>query len=268
VSAVTAYDVVALDLDGTTVRSDGTIGERTQAALRRVEDSGCTVIAVTGRPPRWMPPILDALGPEGLAICANGAVVLDVATRAVVEQRLLEVDVVRRLVAELTTQLPDLRFGVELADDDGFAHEPGYQPSWDVGVREMRSREDLFTRPAVKLLARSAALDADALLARARQVIGAEVATLTHSSQEGLLEISAAGVTKATTLADLCARRGTEPSRVIAFGDMPNDVPMLTWAGRAVAVANAHPEVLAVADEVTLSNDEDGVAVVLERLWS
>jgi len=53
---------------------------------------------------------------------------------------------------------------------------------------------------------------------------------------------------------------------VIAFGDMPNDVSMLAWAGRGIAVANAHPEVLAVADEVTASNDEDGVALVLERL--
>ena len=93
-----------------------------------------------------------------------------------------------------------------------------------------------------------------------------ETVTLTHSSDDGLVEISASGVSKATGLARLAEERGIDPGRAVAFGDMPNDLPMLAWAGRAVAVANAHPEVLALADEVTASNDEDGVARVLERL--
>jgi len=72
-------------------------------------------------------------------------------------------------------------------------------------------------------------------------------------------------VTKASGLAALAAEHGVEPGEVVAFGDMPNDLPMLAWAGHAVAVANAHPEVLAAADEVTAGNDADGVALVLER---
>ena len=106
---------------------------------------------------------------------------------------------------------------------------------------------------------------ADELLALAVEVLDGQVA-VTSSSSEALLEISAAGVTKASALAALAARAGIPAAEVVAFGDMPNDLPMLAWAGRAVAVANAHPEVLAVADEVTASNDEDGVALVLERL--
>ncbi|HWB38139.1 MAG TPA: HAD hydrolase family protein, partial [Rugosimonospora sp.] len=81
----------------------------------------------------------------------------------------------------------------------------------------------------------------------------------------GLVEISAAGITKATGLALLAAEYAVAPEDVVAFGDMPNDVPMLHWAGRAVAVANAHPEALAAADDVTLSNVDDGVAAYLER---
>ncbi len=87
---------------------------------------------------------------------------------------------------------------------------------------------------------------------------------MTHSSFDGLLEISAAGVTKATGLAALAEHRGIDARDVSAFGDMPNDLPMLAWAGRSYAVANAHADVLKAADEVIRSNDDDAVAEVLE----
>jgi HAD superfamily hydrolase (TIGR01484 family) len=116
----------------------------------------------------------------------------------------------------------------------------------------------------VKLLARHEELGSDELLAAARAAVGAG-ATLTHSSNDGLLEISAADVSKASGLASLAAELGVPAAETVAFGDMPNDLPMLAWAGHGVAVANAHPEVLAAADEVTASNDDDGVAEVLAR---
>jgi hydroxymethylpyrimidine pyrophosphatase-like HAD family hydrolase len=109
-------------------------------------------------------------------------------------------------------------------------------------------------------------MTSDELVAHARELV-ADLAELSHSSNvEALLEIGAAGVSKASALAVLCERKGIEPADVLAFGDMPNDLAMLQWAGRSVAVANAHPEVVEVADEVTASNDEGGVARVLERL--
>jgi hydroxymethylpyrimidine pyrophosphatase-like HAD family hydrolase len=80
------------------------------------------------------------------------------------------------------------------------------------------------------------------------------------------MEISASGVSKAVALSRLADELGVPADEVVAFGDMPNDVPMLGWAGHAVAVANAHPDVLAAADEITASNDDDGVAQVIERL--
>jgi hypothetical protein len=73
-------------------------------------------------------------------------------------------------------------------------------------------------------------------------------------------------VTKAAALGDWCASQGIDSADVIAFGDMPNDLPMLTWAGRSFGVANAHPDVLAMVDEVCATNDENGVARVLEAL--
>jgi hydroxymethylpyrimidine pyrophosphatase-like HAD family hydrolase len=125
----------------------------------------------------------------------------------------------------------------------------------------------LVSQPSVKLLLRHGDLMADELLQRARGLVG-HLAELSHSnSADSLLEIAAAGVSKASALTRVCAERGIASEEVVAFGDMPNDLPMLRWAGHAVAVANAHPELLAAADEVTSSNDEAGVARVLERLF-
>jgi hydroxymethylpyrimidine pyrophosphatase-like HAD family hydrolase len=121
------------------------------------------------------------------------------------------------------------------------------------------------TGTCVKLLAWSAAPVTDAVLDVVGRALPAGTA-VTYSGGAGMLEVHAAGVSKVVTLSALCAGWGVPAAQVAAFGDMPNDLPMLRWAGRAVAVANAHPSVLAIAHEVTASNDDDGVALVLTRL--
>jgi len=255
--------LVATDLDGTLVRSDGTVSPRTTAAIARVEAAGVPFVMVTGRPPRWMGGIAEATGHRGLAVCANGALVYDLHAARVVRTDLLSGEAALGVVDALRRELPGIAFAVERHEAD-FAHEPSYRPRWDSGDKLTQAPvEQLLAGDVIKLLARHEELTADELLASARGAVG-DAATLTHSSADGLLEISAAGVSKASGLASLAADFGVEAADVIAFGDMPNDLPMLAWAGRAVAVANAHPEVLAAADEVTASNDDDGVAQVLD----
>ena len=258
--------VVATDLDGTIVRSDGSISARTRAALEAAEAADALVVLVTGRPPRWLHGIAEATGHRGLSICANGALVYDLHTERVVASYPLSVEVARDVVASLRSAIPGIGFAVETLDD-GFGHEPAYRPRWTADGAQIAALDDLLCGPLAKLLARSEELDSDALLAAAREVIDADVATMTHSSRDGLLEISAAGVSKATTLAALCEQAGRWAGDVVAFGDMPNDLPMLAWAAHSVAVANAHPDVLAAVDEVTASNNDDGVAMVLERFF-
>jgi HAD superfamily hydrolase (TIGR01484 family) len=258
---------VASDLDGTLLRSDGTVDERSRRALAAVQEAGALLVLCTARPTRWIHPIAQAIGHRGLAVCANGGVVWDLETESVLETVALEPAALREVVDRLERALPGGAWAVERAD--GFAHEPSYEPRWPVpDGTVIGAVETLIGQPAVKLLLRHHHLSADALLERARAELGG-LAELSHSnSADGLLEIAAPGVSKATALAQLCEERGIGREAVMAFGDMPNDLPMLAWAGYAVAVANAHRDVLAVADEVTARNDDAGVARVLERLFT
>jgi hypothetical protein len=259
--------IIATDLDGTLLRSDGTLGALTRDVLAACQAAGALVVICTARPVRWMRPLGAQIGGGLLAACANGAVLWDMT-----EDRLLGATALAGVDADTVVQsieaaLPGGAWAVERPD--GFGHEPGYRPHWPPppGSLVAPARE-LVSEPAVKLMFRNENHTADEMLGPAREAAG-DRAEVTHSNSAGdLLEISAAGVSKATALAALCAQRGIPAERVIAFGDMPNDLSMLRWAGHAVAVAGSHPEVLAEADEVAPNNDQEGVAQVLARIWS
>ena len=259
------HRLVATDLDGTIVPWDGEITDRTVAALQAVEALGVPLVLVTGRPPRWMSDVAKRTGHTGVAVCANGALLYDMHTEKVVDSFPISVEVGLDVARRLREALPDISFAVETLD--GFAREEGYAARWDAALaRQVDALERIYDRPAAKLLARHEALGPDDLLAAAREVAG-DLVELTHSSSSGLLEISAAGVSKATSLARLSEQHGVEAADVVAFGDMPNDLPMLAWAGRAYGVAGGHPEVLAAVDRVVEAPEDDGVARELERLF-
>jgi Cof subfamily protein (haloacid dehalogenase superfamily) len=259
--------LVATDLDGTLLRSDGTVDARTRRALADVEAAGAMLVLCTARPTRWMRPLAQETGHRGVAICANGGILWDLHSESILETFQLEPKVAREVVTRLQSAIPGGAWAVERAS--GFAREPTYHSRWPMPENTIVDAVDaLIAEPAVKLMLRHQDLLADALVQRARAVAG-HLAEFTHSnSTDGLLEISAAGVSKAAALARFCDERGIGADQVVAFGDMPNDVPMLQWAGHSVAVANAHPDVLATANEVTATNDESGVAQVLERLFT
>ncbi len=259
--------LVATDLDGTLVRSDGRVSERTASALRTAMAAGAHVVFVTGRPLRWMSGVVADTGLAGTAICSNGALLVDLADGRTLGRRLLAPNVAAEVARRLRAALPGLAFAVER--EDGFAREPGYHPRFDWGVAgEVGPVEVIADRPLLKLLARHEAMDSDELVRCAEAVLDGR-ASLTHSTWTGggLLEVAGEGVTKASTLARYAAGLGLGAADVLAFGDMPNDLEMLAWAGSAYAMANAHPDVLAVVDRVAPANDEDGVAAVLERLF-
>jgi Cof subfamily protein (haloacid dehalogenase superfamily) len=263
------FRLVASDIDGTLIRTDGTLSPRTTAVLDALYSRGIPTVLVTGRPVRWLRQLYDQMIEPLPAICANGAVVYDPDTDEILRADPLSVELLIDVTKQLRTAIPDITLAVEVEDGRKFWYEEKWPLHWDAEhdtVRVLTSPEELTSVPAVKLLARSASYGPDEFAELVSGTLGG-LAEATHSSSSALVEISAAGVTKAAGLAWLCEREGYTAADVVAFGDMPNDLPLLAWAGRSVAMANAHPAVREVADEVALTNDEDGVAVYLEKLF-
>jgi Cof subfamily protein (haloacid dehalogenase superfamily) len=259
--------LIATDLDGTLLRPDATLSERTARALARAIDAGIPVVPVTARPLRWLGEYAF-LRDSRYVIFANGAVVYDAAAAAVATRHHLAVELLGELIAEVRTAVPGAVFAVETDDGWRMRHDTGYPLRSDAGkpgVAPVRDPVELLAAPAVKLLVKQPSWAADELLAAVGVAVGAR-AEVTMSAPYGLVEVATGGVTKATGLAEVAAALGVAPRHVVAFGDMPNDVSMLAWAGYGVAVANAHAQVHAVADEVTASNAEDGVAAWIEAL--
>ncbi|MEU8507215.1 Cof-type HAD-IIB family hydrolase [Streptomyces brevispora] len=263
--------LIATDLDGTLLRDDKTVSDRTVAALAAAEEAGIEVFFVTGRPARWMDVVSDHVHGHGLAICANGAAVADLHDGGrLLKVRALERDTALDVVHTLRAAAPGTSFAVELAT--GIHYEPAYPPfHLDPGATVADAEKLLHEEtpgtgaPVLKLLAHHDELTPDDFLALARTTAG-DRASFTRSSPTALLEVSGPGVSKASTLELCCAERGISPAEVVAFGDMPNDVEMLSWAGTSYAMGNAHPAALAAATGRTVTNNEDGVALVIERI--
>jgi len=254
---------VATDLDGTLLRSDGSVSGLTRRVLAEVETAGVPVVIVTARPLRWMDDLWRLVGSHGRAIVSNGAIVYDVPGRRVLRLDGLEPAVGLPVVAAIRDAVPGAQLAIECAD--GIRLEETYdEPDHVPPGSPIGPMEEIWTVPAVKLLVRQPDLAADDLRARVVEAVGDDA--VPTWSVPGLVEISAPGVTKAAALARLADELDVAALDVVAFGDMPNDLPMLTWAGTSYAVANADPSVLAAATHRAPANDDDGVARVLAQL--
>ncbi|MDT5172733.1 MAG: hypothetical protein QOD02_6116 [Mycobacterium sp.] len=265
--------LIACDVDGTLVSDDEKITPRTRKAVQAAVEAGAQFVLATGRPPRWIPPVVEELGFAPMAVCANGAVIYDPATDRVLSARTLSVAALAELAEIATRVIPGAGLAVERvgrsahdAATPQFVSSPGYEHAWLNPDNTEVSIEDLLSAPAIKLLVRKAGARSADLAAELAKHVGIE-GDITYSTNNGLIEIVPVGITKATGIAEVARPQGITDDQVIAFGDMPNDVPMLLSAGHGVAMGNAHPDAIAAADEVTTPNTDDGVARVLERLW-
>lgn len=263
--------LVASDVDGTLLDPLELVTARTAAAIARTQAAGTPFVLASGRPARWIPKVARAAGVSGYAVCSNGAALYDIAADRVVSALTLPPELLIEFGHAVAAALPECRLATErvgatamaLAGQE-FAAEVGYAHPWPGDTMVTESRAEVLGRPAVKLLIRHTGMTSDEL-AEATEAILGNVVDITYSSSIGMVEVSPAGITKGSGMAELARLLDVPAEGVVAFGDMPNDVSMLRWAGHGVAMANAHPDVLAVADEVTGSNAEDGVAQVLER---
>lgn len=266
--------LIACDIDGTLLDDDEKITARTRYVVRTAVAAGAQFILATGRPPRWVRPVVDALGFAPMAVCANGAVIYDPADDRVVSAHTLSVEILTEFAEVATRVIPGAGLAVERVGNRAhdtatpqFVSSPGYEHAWLNPDNTEVSKDDLLSTPAVKLLIRRAGARSADMAAELARHIGARAGEITYSTENGLIEIVPPGVSKATGIEAIARPRGIADEDVVAFGDMPNDVPMLLRAGHGVAMGNAHPEAVAAANEVTAPNTDDGVARVLERWW-
>jgi len=258
------HRLVATDLDGTLVRSDETVSRESARVLAELDRRGVPVVFVTARPLRWMDDLWPMVGAHGLAVVSNGAILYDVTRREVREVAGIDRDAGLSLVEAITQAVPGAGFAIERVD--GMRQDERYVDVHDTVGALRGALADHWDATAVKLLVQDLHADPHDFREAVLAAVGdAAVATW---SVDHLVEISASGITKAATLARVATELGVDAADVIAFGDMPNDLPMLAWAGTSYAMANAHPDVLALADHVAPANDDDGVARVLAEVFS
>lgn len=262
--------MIVSDLDGTLLLPDKTVSPRALAAIRAAQQAGIVVVPATGRSVNDTPRVLpDEL--SSLMVCSNGAVVYDATSDTVLIERQISPAVCSALVDALLDLAPGTRFaalvrsGFDLLPGPGYLDlmEPGNHGRNPADLEEVSLRQ-LSAQPAVKMVARHGELELESLFELCEEV--AYVGILPTTSGVPFIEMSAAGVSKASTLELLAAERGIAPDEVMVFGDSANDVAMIEWAGHGVAVANATAAALAAADEIAPANTDDGVARVIERV--
>lgn len=258
--------LVAIDLDGTVLREDGIASRRTIEALRAAIGAGITVVICTARSPRFTFPVAEQLElHDGFAVANSGGTVLDLATGAVVHQHHFDPSHARTLVTRMRARLPGVAFSGYVGET--WHREPHYISGLaaDPGPEVADALEFLALGATTKVAIRHQEVPADVLHQHVAEAV-AELGLSHALSRAGFVEVLGPGIDKAAGVAWVAETHGITAEQTIAFGDDLPDLPMLAWAGHGVAVGNAHPELIAIADEVCGLCDEDGVAEVLERI--
>ncbi|AWB84853.1 HAD family hydrolase [Corynebacterium liangguodongii] len=265
--------LIVSDIDGTFINSNGRVSPRLRAAVMRAVRSGVHFGLATGRPHRWLMPVLDQLPISPVCVCANGAVVYDPSSDTVLHSFELSPDDMRSITATVDEVFAarglSCGYGVERVgqsaldpENEVFLVTSGFHPdAWDPCFG-LATVAELISEPAAKLLVRCPELSSAEMFDLVAPRIDAQV---TYSMDEGLIEFSRPGINKASGVSILAERYGVSAAETVCFGDMPNDCEMLAWAGHGVAMGNAKPLVKDAADAITLTNDDDGVAAILER---
>ena len=258
--------LIALDLDGTMLRRDGSMSATVRQAVREVAASGVHVVIATGRAVGSTMPIASHLGLEhGYAVCSNGAVSLRLDPDEPGGYQILEIVTFDPALAleMLRGSWPDAVVAVEEVGV-GFKVSAPFPDGELMGDIRVVPWAELAASPATRVTFRSPTGTAEDFLALVER-IGL------HSVNYAVgftawLDINPEGVSKASALEIVRRRLGVDPAQTTAVGDQRNDLEMLHWAARSVAMGNAPEEVRAIADEVTQDVDQDGLVPVLKSL--
>jgi Cof subfamily protein (haloacid dehalogenase superfamily) len=257
--------LIATDFDGTLANSKGQVSERTRAALAVLEKANIEFVVITGRPPRYCNSIVNQTQIPTRLICANGALSYDPLKGTIEQFATINLLVAIDLIEETRRHSPDAAFSAEMGTEfvaEGKWLELAGRPL-DENIRDIIP---YLNHHVHKLLVNIPGQSPDSTINSLSEIWGPRI-NPTHAGLP-FVELMPPGIDKAFGLQRLCNEKGIDSSSVIAFGDMPNDNAMLAWAGWGIAMANAHKETLLIANEITDSNIDDGVAVALEKLFS
>lgn len=257
--------LIAFDLDGTLLTSNKRITERSEKAIKALANTGIIMIPCTGRPPRNTKAFVEQLGLESACVF-NGAGIYHQTTDTTTYRHCIQKETALQIIKQMRETIPDIIAGMETSRgwflDSGYyewrktqAYLPPLEPT---GVGDIC---DFVDDGTVKIYFRK-----PGFTARAMSLALTGIDSYFTWSSEELLEVMAHGVNKREALAHLCTELGISWQEVITFGDEHNDQGMLLWAGLGIAMANAKSEAEEAADYITKSNDEDGVATVLESI--
>ncbi len=261
--------MIATDIDGTMLRSDGSLSPRVRNALHDAADAGIHVVPATGRPEMVATEVIADLGLRGHWVFANGAMTRNLSTNELVRGYWMSPVVAQGLVVEMRAAFPGARFAVEL--EDGMAFEPGFEqivptrpsiePIDDI-LDGMMAADGSFPRVQKVLV-----FDPDRTVDELYQAVAATIGDHGVPSYSGLrfIEVAASLVTKSLALDALCGDLGIDIADVAAFGDNHNDVTMLEWAGQGYAMANATDDAKDAANQIIHNNNVDGLAIKIEH---
>ena len=257
--------LIATDFDGTLANSNGKVSERTRSALAALKETNIEFVVITGRPPRYCNSIAEETQIPTSLICANGALSYDPHLGTIEQFATINLLVAVDLIKETRRHSPNAAFsaemGTEFVAEGKWLELAGRPPEENISDIVPYLNHNIH-----KLLVNIPGQSPDSTISSLSKIWGPRI-NPTHAGLP-FVELMPPGIDKAFGLQRLCNEKGITPSSVIAFGDMPNDNAMLSWAGWGIAMANAHAETRLIANEITKSNADDGVAVILEKLFS
>ncbi|MFV0462849.1 MAG: HAD family hydrolase [Nostocoides sp.] len=260
--------LVALDIDGTLVDFDGALTDPVRDAVASVADAGHHVVIATGRSISATTPILDRLGlSRGFAVCSNGAVTLALDPQTPLGYSVAEAVTFdpAPAVTVLRAAWPTALIAVEeLRDEQASFKVSAVFPDAELMSQRVVGPEELVSEPTTRVTFYAPQGTSDDVLHLAERIGLHGVSYAIGYS--AWLDIAPEGVSKASALELIRRRLGVEPALTVAVGDQRNDIEMLRWAARGVAMGNAPQEVQDVADEVADTVDSNGLVPVMSSL--
>lgn len=265
------YKMIALDLDGTLNNDQKVITQKTKDALIEVQKQGIVVVLASGRPTPGMKRESDELELEkyhGLLLSYNGGRIVDVTTKQVIYEKSLPkvtaVKFLKHLEDFKVTPIVDDSNHYYTTDRKEFMIEFESKLN-NMGIKIVDNVADDLDFSPVKILI---AAPNEYLMPISDEITKPfrHELSFIHSSPV-YLEATMKGINKASSLQNICDYLHIKPEEIMAFGDAQNDISMLEFAGLGVAMGNAMDSVKEIADEVTLSNNEDGIAFTLEKYF-